>query len=265
MALSRDAYIEQPSPIEPNLLALFDRTAALVIFDIGSCEGEDSIRYARLFPASRVFAVEPLPANVERIKTNIERYECSNVEVVPYAFSDRAGHSTFHVSSGTPPDAPPDADWEYGNKSSSLLAPDRHLEVHPWVRFDEEMEVDTETLDGFCAKHGIERIDLMHLDVQGAELMVLGGAFRMLPRTTAIWLEVERIPLYRDQPLVSDVERFMAGQGFRRTKQRVDRVSGDQLYVRADLATRGSGIGAWPAGIGTWLRRAASRFRGGAS
>jgi len=45
---------------------------------------------------------------------------------------------------------------------------------------DQEETIHLETLDNYCLKQGIERIDLLKLDVEGHELAVLTGAKRML-------------------------------------------------------------------------------------
>lgn len=234
---SREAFIASPIPIASELLRLFPHREARVVFDIGSCEGEDAIRYAALFPSATVFAFEPLPENIELLKANLSRHGNPNVRVMEIALSDRRGQSKFHVSSGQPDGIAP-SDWDYGNKSSSLLAPDRHLEVHPWVHFDRQIEVETDTIEGVCAQAGIDHIDLVHLDVQGAELKVLQGAGSLLNRIGAIWMEVEAIPLYQAQPLRAEVERFMSSHGFRLMLSTVDAVSGDQLYYNADLVGR---------------------------
>jgi len=231
MDLNRDAYIASPLLHEAALLRLLPREAPLVIFDIGSCEGEDSIRYARLFPSARIWAVEPLPANVDLIKANLERYGVDRVEVVALALSDSPGHATFYVSSGRPADARPDADWDFGNKSSSLLPPAGHLTAHPWVHFDKSIEVETDRLDLLAQRRGVTAIDYIHMDVQGAELCVLNGAGTLLDSVRVIWMEVEAMPLYEDQPLKADVERFMTSRGFEKRLDTVGAVSGDQLYV----------------------------------
>lgn len=139
----------------------------------------------------------------------------------------------LHVSSGRPPWADGTEDWDFGNKSSSLLEPGLHLSVHPWVEFTEVIEVSTRRLDRLCHDLGVTRIDFLHLDVQGAELMVLAGAGLLLADVTAIWLEVEAVPLYRGQPLAPDVEAFMRRHGFWKKRDTVDDVSGDQLWLRS--------------------------------
>jgi hypothetical protein len=57
-------------------------------------------------------------------------------------------------------------------------------------------------------------IDLLKLDVQGAELDVLRGAQRLLRDTLVIHAEVEFFPIYREQPLFDDVFRFLRDQSF---------------------------------------------------
>jgi FkbM family methyltransferase len=221
--LNRDEFLASPLPHQAALLRLLPREAPWVIFDIGSCEGEDSIRYARLFPAARVWAVEPLGSNVDLIRANLSRHGVDRVEVIALALDDSAGHATFHTSSGRPPNKPSDTDWDYGNKSSSLLPPDGHLTALPWVHFDDSAQVETD-----------------RLDVQGAELRVLNGAGTLLDSIRVIWMEVEAKPLYKDQPLKADVERFMASRGFEKRLDTVGSVSGDQLYVNTRFYPRSS-------------------------
>jgi FkbM family methyltransferase len=56
--------------------------------------------------------------------------------------------------------------------------------------------------------------DYLYIDVQGAELDVLKGAEKMLGDVAVIDLEVEFVPLYENQPLFADVDRFMRAHGF---------------------------------------------------
>jgi len=235
-AVTRDAYIQSPLPIASELRTLFDSRDALVIFDIGACEGEDSIRYAREFPNARIYAFEPLPSNMSTLHRQVAAYGATQVEAFPIALSDERGTATFHVSSGSPENLPSTADWEYGNKSSSLLPPGELREHYPWLRFEQSIEVATDTLASFCAERGIERIDFIHMDVQGAELKVLQGAGDLLRRVRAIWLEVERVPLYAGQPLAEQIQGFMIANGFIKLKDTVGEVTGDHLYVRQELS-----------------------------
>lgn len=260
---TRAAYLEAPIPIRRHLLRYLDPRAELVIFDIGACEGEDSVRYARLFPNARLWSAEPLPANVERMHALFAAEGLqSRVTVLPCALSAAAGTATLHVSSGSPrsrassttgagdggadavasadADAAANAaaDWDYGNKSSSLYAPADTLAVHPWLRFDDRIEVPTRTLAEVAAEAALTRIDFIHMDVQGAELDVLRGAGNLLAHVGLIWLEVEARPLYQGQPLRDDVEAFMSANHCTKVLDTVGKVAGDQLWRQDTLRAR---------------------------
>ena len=136
MIFDRNTYINTPLIIENELQVLFNINDALTIFEIGACEGEDSIKYSRLFKNSKIHCFEPLPQNIEYIKENIDKYKCKNISVHSTALSDKDGFAEFYVS-GTDPENAAVTDWDYGNKSSSLLAPDKHLETAKFITFGE--------------------------------------------------------------------------------------------------------------------------------
>lgn len=225
------AYLAKPSDAELEFLHLFRADEPRVIFDIGACEGEDSVRFSRRFSAAKVFAFEPLPANQALVRANFARYGASKTELVPLALSDRAGDATFHVSSGRPRDEFAGKDWNYGNKSSSLLAPAQQQPMYGWIEFKEAITVHTDTLDHFCHERGIGHIDFVHMDVQGAEHLVLAGATTMLPHITAIWLEVSDQELYAGQKLRTEIQQLMRRHGFRLGYELRREVDGDQFYL----------------------------------
>lgn len=227
-------YLATASEAELEFRQLFRAAEPLVICDIGACEGEDSVRYARAYPRARVFAFEPLPANQVLVRANFVRYAVPNAELVPLALSDRAGEAVFHVSSGRPPELFAGENWNYGNKSSSLLGPAQAVPMHGWIEFKETITVPTGSLDDFCAQRGLDHIDFIQMDVQGAEQLVLAGATAMLPHITAIWLEVSAREHYRGQALAADITQHMRRYGFRLAHSAYlgDATSeGDHLYV----------------------------------
>jgi len=226
-----DYFMNQPIEIIRELFEFFKQTDKLVIFDIGSCEGLDSIRYSKLFPNSKIFAFEPLKENVKKINANLLKYNITNVMVYKIALSNHIGQSIFYVSSGSPNGKEEKNTWDYGNKSSSLLAPLKTLEIFQWLKFKDKINVTTDTLLTFCNTHKIEQIDFVHLDVQGAELMVLEGAAFFISKIKMIWMEVENVDLYKNQPLKKDIQEFMLKKGFIKIKDTVNKISGDQLWI----------------------------------
>jgi FkbM family methyltransferase len=235
--LTLESYLQQPLPIKRELRWLFSQEQALTIFEIGCCEGEDTIKYSRLFPKSKIFAFEPLPKNFKLAGKHLQQFGVDNVELINVALSDRKGTAEFFVSSGQPPDKP-DTGWDYGNKSSSLLEPDQHLQNHSFVKFETKISVVTDTLESFCEIRKIDQIDFVHMDVQGAELLVLKGAGKWLQNINAVWLEVANVSLYKSQPLAKDIDVFMMQHQFVRVKNKTNKIAGDCLYVHREYLNR---------------------------
>lgn len=83
------------------------------------------------------------------------------------------------------------------------------------IKLDFIIEVETITLDDFCRDERIEDIDFLYIDVQGAELDVLKGADFLLKKSIlGMQLEVEFSPLYQNQPLFADVDKFLKNYQF---------------------------------------------------
>ena len=109
-------------------------------------------------------------------------------------------------------------------------------------------QVETVSLDEFCASEEIHSIDFLQIDVQGADLQVLKGAKNLLSKSVlAIQVEVEYAPLYVGQPLFADIDRYLREQGFslfdvtvaRRSRSIIQSITrpgqplwGDAIYLR---------------------------------
>jgi FkbM family methyltransferase len=125
---------------------------------------------------------------------------------VPIGLSDKEGDATLYVTKAPmctslyPPNEP-------------FLA--RFSGLPELVNLDFELEIETTTLDTFCVAEGVDEIDFLQIDVQGADLNVLKGAKELLERSgLAIQIEVEFAALYQGQPLFADVDTFLREKGF---------------------------------------------------
>ena len=97
---------------------------------------------------------------------------------------------------------------------SSLYKPNyEFLKNYPdWKRFEIEdvVKIETTSLDILYKENKIPNVDFIKIDVQGAELDILRGAERFLNENVlGIEVEVEFQPMYEDQPLFSDVDKFV--------------------------------------------------------
>ena len=195
--------------IDAQLLRKEIATSHPVILEIGCNDGGHTQWFLRIFDNPRIYCFEPDPRAVQRFKRRIGHRE--NVHLFELALSDSTGEIEFFQSSGTRPSKPggqPD-DWD---KSGSVRKPKDHLRVHPWVKFSEVITVPTMTLDDWCTSQGIEQIDFIWMDVQGAEMDVFRGAARTLERTHLLYTEYSNREMYKGQAslkvLLKHLSRF---------------------------------------------------------
>lgn len=194
------------------------------VFDIGSRDARQALELAKLFPEAEVVAVECNPATLEACRRNVARN--SRLRLVPKAINSFTGRCAFHP---TDP-ARTVTSWADGNPgASSLFVANGTYPVETYVQ--DTIEVDCVRLDELCATLGIDTIDLIWMDLQGAELLALESAGGLLDRVRYIYTEVSHRPLYHGQCLFPEVEAFLTARGFRRrTEIDPERWQQDAIY-----------------------------------
>jgi len=192
------------APAHPvDILGFLDSQAVtrppLKIIDVGAMDVGEAEPWARLVQsgAARLTGFEPNPAECEKLNAAAK----PNTQYLPHALGD-GGRHTLHIGA-----AP---------MTSSLFEPDPSVmkqfhSLWEYCETTEEMPLDTVRLDDIDEARPM---DFLKLDVQGAELMVLEAAAAALTDTVAIQAEVGFLPIYKDQPLFADVDRFLRAHGF---------------------------------------------------
>ena len=151
-------------------------------YDVGANIGFYSLLLRHNF--RRVYAVEPVPSNIGRLKRRLSIRFVKNVRLVPIALSDKNGKATFYVNS--------DSRTMINNLSASSLfekfefrscdhAPDRTYAGSP-------ITVETMTFDSLLSE---PTADLVKIDVEGAEFLVLEGMKESLARQRVRHILVE--------------------------------------------------------------------------
>ena len=171
-----------------------------VIIDAGAHVGGDSIDMCRLYKGSTIHSFEPVPAIFKLLKHNTRKFNRIHCHTI--ALSNKNGEQVMHVSSGA------------SDGSSSLLQPNEHINIHPNLFFNEDITVQTLTLDDWAAQQHIKKIDLLWLDMQGFELEVLKASSVILPTVKAIHIEVGTKATYNGMPLYDEVKLWMETNGF---------------------------------------------------
>lgn len=178
------------------------RENQVTIVDVGAAShGQDSEPYASLVNegCARVIGFEPDQPSCDELNRLYAGHESR--QFLPWFIGD-GGEAVFHETS-----------W---SQTGSLFRPNAPL----LERFEQLAEVTALQATHRVKTHRLAEvpevgeIDMIKIDVQGAELSVFKGAGKALESVMVIWTEVEFVPLYEKQPLFSDIDIFLREQGF---------------------------------------------------
>jgi hypothetical protein len=80
----------------------------------------------------------------------------------------------------------------------------------------EAVEVNTTTIDHFCDTESVRHIDILKLDVEGAEIKTLKGAHNKLAKQdiSTIYTEVMFIPHYEGACMFHELTSFLSQYGY---------------------------------------------------
>ena len=169
VAMAVDAY-------EPETTRLFQSVVkpGMTFIDVGAHVGYYSLLAARqVGPEGKVFAFEPEPVNYSLLVKNVELNEYQNISPIPEAVSSSNGFSTLFVSA---------------------LDSGRNSVFHHGLPENGSVQVATTTLDAFLEERGWPKVDIIKIDVEGAELDVLGGMTELLRKSENLKLIIEFNP-----------------------------------------------------------------------
>jgi len=169
---SEDALRIATGSYEPETSALIRKLLrpGQIFVDVGAHIGHFVLVGARVVgPTGRVYAFEPAPANFGLLAKNVEvnGYRDS-VTMIPLAVSDISGTCPLFVSTA-------DSMW--------------HTILPTWG--GNTIEVPTTSLDGFFEQQGWPPIDLIKMDIEGAEKTALKGMETLSRQNPGLKLIVE--------------------------------------------------------------------------
>jgi FkbM family methyltransferase len=209
--------------------ALLDPRSVKVALDVGSRDAEVALYLKQHYPNATVFAFECNPAAVELCRRRLSGQP--GVFLVDRAVSDVEGVLDFFAID---PDKTltPHADGNIGASSLYRARPDYPHETYVQTR----ISVQSITLEAWARRQGLAAIDVIWMDLQGAELRALMGLGRLLQEVKLVYTELEYKPMYQDQPLAAEVRGFLRAHGLHLCKRfNVWEWFGDELFCRRAL------------------------------
>jgi FkbM family methyltransferase len=162
-------------PETPYLADLL--SGAPTCLHVGASDGRHSYVMTQVAPKARIFAFEPSAFAFDVLRTCVAWHRIGRqvttvhaavadkpgelLLVTPKKSSGRMGRAYAYVAE-VKPNGPARPDLE-----------DTGMDVQPTPVI---------TLDGFCAERGIDKVDFIRMDIEGAELKALMGAVTILDR-----------------------------------------------------------------------------------
>jgi FkbM family methyltransferase len=144
----------------------------MTFVDAGSNKGDFALIAARVMnDEGRVLAFEPAPENARWVRASVELNGYRSITVFELALADSEGRVPLHLG-----------EWSGWHS----LVPGR--------RSKQSIEVEARTLDAVLAQTGDPHVDVLKIDVEGAELRLLGGATQTLADTRLFAILVDLHP-----------------------------------------------------------------------
>ncbi|AUF82690.1 methyltransferase FkbM family protein [Tetraselmis virus 1] len=225
--------------LQPNFAKLVDPSSVKVIVEAGSRDCLDAIALHKAYGV-KVYAFECNPFAIKICKDNLQKYNISTdqVELIEAALFDKKDRLDFYPVIKTEgaekyKDHPDFFITKEGTSAnigaSSLFKINKDYQKTKYrneryhQQTEEPIKVDAVRLDEFMEERGLDSVDLLCMDIQGAELMALRGLGNKLQSCKWIFTElctsVEKngkiIENYENQGNINTVFRLLEQSGFK--------------------------------------------------
>jgi FkbM family methyltransferase len=167
-----------------------------IVLDIGANLGYYSLVAANKAKKGMVYAFEPSPHNRKSLKENLELNQVKNITILPWAVSNESGETKFYQSG------------QDNSGMSALVKPEnfsgQSLKVHA-ISLDEWLEITP-----------LKKIDLIKMDIEGAEFRALLGMKQLLQKYQPIlFIEIDAQLLRRFDTSPSAIHSRLNTYGYK--------------------------------------------------
>lgn len=187
-----------------EVVALLDKLVqpGMVVLDVGANIGEISLVCAkRVGRAGSVISFEPMEEIADALQQNIDRNRLEQVTVVRAGLSDKAATGVpIYASCGQ---------GARGDEHSGLGS------LYGVSKDAPAQFIEVTTLDAYLAQSPVAKVDLIKVDIEGAELPFLRGAEQTLRRyRPRLIVEVQDKSAAAAGYAASDILDYLSGLGY---------------------------------------------------
>ena len=171
------------------------------MIDIGASSGEFTSNLGKICHIREALLIEPIPKRCEELRT---RFADTDFKILCRAVGDKDAELQMEVLK-----------WDYSSSILPVLRSDANVTGEIDLAVAETISTHLSTLDDICLNTGTTGpVDLLKIDVQGAEHLVLKGASRTLQEVRAVWVEVSFRPLYEGSARFEAIYDLCRAAGF---------------------------------------------------
>lgn len=180
-----------------------------IFIDIGANIGSFTLVAARIASQGKVHAFEPSDHHFKRLSRNVALNDFNNVVLNKKGLNDEVGFATLFL---------PNLSGEINNSGAASLYSSTNASD---IQVTENVELIP--LDDYIHEHGVDRIDLIKIDIEGAEFNALRGSLATLQRFRPIVLmELDRDNLERAACKPNDILDFWHTLNYRISRIKCD-------------------------------------------
>lgn len=150
-----------------------------VFVDVGANVGAHSLRVAHNYAQMevRVIAIEAEPETYNKLVQNIKRNGLTNIDAIRIAVSDHKGSAILHERS-----------YDGVRVGTGLHSIMENVDDGNFNLYNEQsLQIECDKLDNIISGH---RVDVMKIDIEGAEILALEGASKVLKHLRKIIVEI---------------------------------------------------------------------------
>jgi len=207
--------------IEPSQTELMGKIVkpGMVVFDLGANFGWFTLVLSKLVGnLGKVYSFEADPSLVNTLRENVKLNNFSNVLIQPIAVSNKTGISKFSLNES----------YDTRNQLDSI-SPSKNT-----------VDVKITSLDEFCIKEKLEKVDFIKMDIEGSEPKALEGMKKIISENPQLKIITE----FNQNAMLSvgssseDMINFLHNSGFvieeidEKKPGRLIRISKEKLFEK---------------------------------